>query len=188
MDWGERRIASSDRSDSRMERACGGDADAIGELYAELSPCVAGYLRGSGVRDADDVAGDVFVSVIRGLAKFRGDETAFRRWIFTIAHHRLVDALRKQAVRAIRLPADEPAGVSEDPYDRVLDRVDAAPAVSALRSLTSEQRDVVLLRSVVGLSVADTAAVLKKSSGAVKTLHRRALAALAKLVDGETVS
>jgi RNA polymerase sigma-70 factor (ECF subfamily) len=188
MHWGERRKLSSARSDSRIERARGGDADAIGELYAELSPYVVGYLRGSGVRDAEDVAGDVFVSMIRGLASFRGDEPAFRRWVFTIAHHRLVDALRKQAVRALRLPNDEPGGATEDSYDRVLDRVDAAPAVSALARLTSEQRDVVLLRSVVGLSVADTAAVLKKSSGAVKTLHRRALAALARLVDGETVS
>ena len=58
----------------------------------------------------------------------------------------------------------------------------------ALARLTPEQRDAVLLRSVAGLSVADTAAVLNKSPGAVKTLHRRALAALVRLVDGETVS
>jgi RNA polymerase sigma-70 factor (ECF subfamily) len=66
--------------------------------------------------------------------------------------------------------------------------MDAAPAVRALGCLTPDQRDAILLRSVAGLSVADTAAVLNKSPGAVKTLHRRALAALVRLVDSEAVS
>jgi RNA polymerase sigma-70 factor (ECF subfamily) len=189
MQWGERRVSSSDGSDSRIERARRGEEDAIGALYAELAPGVAGYLRGSGVRDVEDLVGDVFVSMIRGLAGFRGDEAALRRWVFTIAHHRLVDELRKDAVRAAHPPGDERGTVlPEDLYDQVLDRIDAAPAVSALAHVTREQRDAVLLRSVVELSVADTAAVLHKTPGAVKTLHRRALAALTRLVDGETVS
>jgi RNA polymerase sigma-70 factor (ECF subfamily) len=189
MQWGEHGVLSSDRPDSRIERARRGDEDAIGALYAELAPGVAGYLRGSGVRDVEDLVGDVFVSMIRGLARFRGDEAAFRRWVFTIAHHRLVDALRKDAVRAAHPPGDAQGTVlPEDLYDQVLDRIDAAPVVNALARLTPEQRDALLLRSVVGLSVADTAGVLQKSPGAVKTLHRRALAALTRLVDGETVS
>jgi RNA polymerase sigma factor (sigma-70 family) len=188
MHWGERRAPVSEVADSRLERAQRGDADAIGELYSELAPGVGGYLRGSGAPEVEDLAGDVFVAMIRGLAAFQGDETAFRRWVFTIAHHRMVDALRKQSARSVDLPRIRSAVVEEDGYERVLERIDAAPAVSALARLTPEQRDAVLLRSVVGLSVADTAAVLKKSPGAVKTLHRRALAALARLVDGETVS
>jgi RNA polymerase sigma factor (sigma-70 family) len=188
MQWGERRSAVSDTADSRLERAKRGDAEAIGELYCELAPGVAGYLRGSGAPDVEDLAGDVFVAMIRGLTAFQGDETAFRRWVFTIAHHRMVDALRKESARSVDLPRIRPVVCEDDGYDRVLARIDAGPAVNALARLTPEQRDAVLFRSVVGLSVADTAAVLKKSPGAVKTLHRRALAALARLVDGETVS
>ena len=188
MHRGERRSPVSEVADSRLERAKRGDADAIGELYSDLAPGVAGYLRGSGAPDVEDLAGDVFVAMIRGLAAFQGDEAAFRRWVFTIAHHRMVDALRRESARSVDLPRIRSAVVEEDGYERVLERIDAAPAVSALARLTAEQRDAVLLRSVVGLSVADTAAVLQKSSGAVKTLHRRALGALARLVDGETVS
>jgi RNA polymerase sigma factor (sigma-70 family) len=188
MRWGEGRAAVSGSAESRLERAKRGDADAIGELYSELAPGVAGYLRGSGARDVEDLAGDVFVAMIRGLAAFQGDETALRRWVFTIAHHRMVDALRKESARSVELPRVASTVMEEDGYERVLERIDAAPAVSALARLTPDQRDAVLLRSVVGLSVADTAAVLKKSPGAVKTLHRRALATLARLVDGETVS
>ncbi|MDQ1459693.1 MAG: hypothetical protein QOI08_1177 [Actinomycetota bacterium] len=175
--------------DTRIGRARCGDADAIGELYADLLPGVLGYLRGAGACDAEDLAGDVFLAVIRGLAGFEGDETAFRRWVFTIAHHRLIDVLRKDAHRTIGASFTPGVDILEDDtYDRVIGRVDAAPAVRALARLTPDQRDAVLLRSVAGLSVADTAAVLNKSQGAVKTLHRRALAALVRLVDGETVS
>src|SRR2546430_7437574 len=128
-------MAAAEASAGRIDRARRGDGDAIGELYCELSPRVAAYLRGGGVRDVEDLAGDVFVGMIRGLADFRGDEAAFRRWVFTIAHHRLVDALRREAVRAIDLPRHDPRVIDEDLYERVLDRMDAAPAVSALARL-----------------------------------------------------
>ena len=77
--------------------------------------------------------------------------------------------------------------VSEDTYDEMLNRVSASPAVRALEALTPDQRSVVLLRDVADLSVADTAHVLGKKPGAVKTTHRRALAALASRVTGEAV-
>jgi RNA polymerase sigma factor (sigma-70 family) len=174
---------------SRIERARLGDRDAISELYAELSPVVIGYMRGGGARDAEDLAGDVFLSMIRTIAAFDGDEAAFRRWIFTIAHHRLVDMRRRETVRSVEtrfLSRDDDA--LDDPYDHVLEQIDAAPAVRALAQLTPEQRDVVLLRSIACLSIADTAAILERTPGSTKSIHRRALAALARLVDREVVS
>src|SRR5262245_28390314 len=83
-----------------VERARRGDRTAISDIYARLAPHITGYLRGSGARDADDLTGDVFVAMIRGLATFSGDEQAFRRWIFTIAHNRLIDDRRHRALRA----------------------------------------------------------------------------------------
>jgi len=127
--------------------------------------------------------------MMRGLASFDGEESALRRWVFTIAHHRLVDARRRESIRAAGTAlTDWRPGAGNDPFDQVLDQLDAAPAVRALGSLTPEQRDVVLLRSVVGLSVADTAIVLERTPGAIKSLHRRALAALGRAVGHEVVS
>ena len=76
---------------------------------------------------------------------------------------------------------------ADDCYDEMLNRVSASPAIRALEALTPDQRSVVLLRDVADLSVADTAHVLGKKPGAVKTAHRRALAALARRVTGEAV-
>jgi RNA polymerase sigma-70 factor, ECF subfamily len=181
--------AASDGAQSRIDRARRGESSAIADLYAELSPGVVGYLRGAGARDPEDLAGDVFVAMMRGLASFDGDEAALRRWVFTIAHHRLVDARRREMIRASETPLSGwRHGSGNDPFDQVLEQVDAAPAVRALGNLTAEQRDVVLLRSIVGLSIADTAVVLDKTPGAIKSLHRRALATLARPVGRELAS
>ena len=60
-----------------------GDRDAIAEIYRCLAPAVVGYLRGAGAPDPENVAGDVFVCVIRGLPQFAGDGDALRTWTFT---------------------------------------------------------------------------------------------------------
>jgi RNA polymerase sigma-70 factor (ECF subfamily) len=153
------------------------------ELYARYSPSVLGFLRGRGVPDAEDVVGEVFVSVVRSLDRFEGDEEAFRRWLFTIAHRRAVDAHRRQARRheAAVAPQELPeaaAGGADGADATVVEDLGSSPVGRALSRLTDDQRAVLLLRVVADLSVSDTAAVLDKPEGAVKTLHRRALAAL----------
>jgi RNA polymerase sigma-70 factor (ECF subfamily) len=165
-----------------------GASGSLEDLYRELAPAVLGYLRGSGAAEPEDLLGDVFVAVIRGLPNCGDDPAAIRRWVFTVAHHRLVDERRRRVTRARDVTLDlthEPA--TDDTYDELLNRISASPAVRALETLTADQRAVVLLRDVADLSVADTAAVLGKKAGAVKTTHRRALAALASRVTGESV-
>jgi RNA polymerase sigma-70 factor (ECF subfamily) len=158
------------------------------EIYRELAPAVLGYLRGSGAAEPEDLLGDVFVAVCRGLPSWNGDQAALRRWVFTVAHHRLVDERRKVSRRGVRIELDaEHEPWTDTCYDEVLTRVNASPAVAALATLTADQRAVVLLRDVADLSVADTAAVLGKKPGAIKTTHRRALAALASRVNGEAL-
>jgi RNA polymerase sigma-70 factor, ECF subfamily len=159
-----------------------GDRTAFGALYERYSARVLGYVRGLGVSEPEDTLGEVFVSVVRDIGAFAGDEAGFRRWLFTIAHRRAVDAHRARS----RRPEDptDPAGLPDDGAtndapDADLDQLGLGPPVrQAVDLLTEDQRAVVLLRIVADLSVADTAAVLGKQPGAVKTLQRRALAAL----------
>jgi RNA polymerase sigma-70 factor (ECF subfamily) len=139
---------------------------------------VLGYLRAHGVPDAEDVLGDVFVQVVRDLGRFRGDEAALRRWVFSIAHNRMVDWHRRRRRREAALAAvagdrREPA---RDPDGAVVD-----PAlVAALAALTPLQREVVVLRFVADLPLADVARVVRRPVGAVKALQHRALARLAR--------
>jgi RNA polymerase sigma-70 factor (ECF subfamily) len=176
----------------RGHGGAGSSARLADALYRAHAPAVLGYLRGLGIPDAEDVTGEVFVSVVRDLHRFRGDDAGLRRWLFTIAHHRAVDAVRKRTRR--REEAVDPTELrsapvaADDPAEQVTARLSALPAFLALDRLTLDQRSVVLLRLVADLSVAETAEILGKEPGAVKTLQRRALAALHRAVTLEAVS
>src|SRR3954447_4949925 len=145
-------------------------------LYGDLSPRVAGYLRAHGAGDPEDLTGEVFLQVVRGLGGFAGDEAAFRAWVFTIAHRRLVDDLRRRGRRPAGPPLDEvaePAG--GDVRDGAVARLEESAVRAAIESLEGDQRTVLLLRIMGDLTVEQVARALGKRTGAVKALQRRAL-------------
>lgn len=152
-------------------------------VYDDLAPAVLGYFRSHRMRDPEGLTGDVFVSVVRRLGRFEGDEAALRRWVFTIAHNLRVDEIR----RAHRRPesselddADLPASDPE-PFDPSL--------VAALARLTDDQRDVLVLRFVADLSIDAVAELTDRTPGSVKMLQARALDALShdpKVTGGTT--
>jgi RNA polymerase sigma-70 factor (ECF subfamily) len=148
-------------------------ADAAYRLLAEP---VYGYLRSIDRVDADDLFGDVFVAVAARIDGFDGDATALRSWVFTIAHHRVVDWQRRRRRRALlphRRVDDAPA--PGDPFDPQL--------IAALSKLTTDQREVVVLRFVADLPLESVAEITGRTVGAVKALQHRALAQLAALLE-----
>jgi RNA polymerase sigma-70 factor (ECF subfamily) len=172
--------------DLLVAAACAGGGWAFGRLWELLGPGVATYLRARGVRDADDVTSEVFLAAFTGIGRFSGDGAAFRAWLFTIAHHKGVDAHRR---RGPHVDPFDPAGdvdgtapwqgrARRSAEDEALDRVGSAEARRRLDGLTDDQRAVILLRVVADLSLVETAAVLGKPLGAVKALQHRALARL----------
>jgi RNA polymerase sigma-70 factor, ECF subfamily len=177
-----------------LDAARRGEPQALEEIYRELSPPVLGYLRGQGVTDPEDVTSEVFVGMVRGLARFRGDEHDFRTWLFAIAHRRLIDHRRKLG-RRLDSPADPAdltgplASVSVgNVEDEALELLGSGWALAALDRLSQDQRAVILLRVLADLSVEQAAAALGKSLGAVKSLQRRGLATLARSLEREAVS
>jgi RNA polymerase sigma-70 factor (ECF subfamily) len=121
--------------------------------------------------DPEGLTGDVFVAVTQRLAAFEGDDAALRRWVFTIAHHRRVDEIRRATRQVPPGPPLPDVVPPADPFDPDL--------VAALATLTDDQRQVVVLRHVADLSVEDVAAITGRSAGSVKMLSSRGLEALA---------
>ena len=162
---------------------------AIDELYARYSGLVVAYLRGQGAADPEDLASEVFVGVLRGLDSFKGDEAAFRSWLLVIAHRRLLDERRRRgrkpadAVQPHRLHAVPDAGRMGDVEGAALERIGTARVLGALGQLTDDQRTVVLLHTVGGLSLPQISEMLGKRLAAVKSLHRRGLAAAARALN-----
>ncbi len=139
-----------------------------------------GYLRANRGPEPEDTLSEVFLQAARDLPRFEGDERQFRAWIFTIAHHRLIDARRRQARRPVEPVADvdEPDESEPDVAEVALGQIGAEEVKRALAALTEDQRAVLLLRVLGDLSVEQAARALGKRPGAVKALHRRGLAAV----------
>ena len=92
----------------------------VEDVFRRYAAPVHNYLRAAGASDSEDLLSDVFVDVMRGLDRFRGDEDALRRWVFTIAHHRLVDEHRRRARRPAT-PAHAQRHMRSAPPDEPLD-------------------------------------------------------------------
>jgi RNA polymerase sigma-70 factor (ECF subfamily) len=148
-------------------------------LYRDLAPVVFGYLRHQGAREPEDLTSEVFLGAFARLNTFRGSEEQFRSWVFTIAYRRLVDERRRGRI----LP-------SADSDVWANDREGGDVEVDALRyfgrqqvrrlldQISPAQRDVLILRLLGDFTVEQAAAVLGKSTGAVKALQARGLTAL----------
>jgi RNA polymerase sigma factor (sigma-70 family) len=173
-----------------LEAARAGDRAALEALYRELAPAVLGYLRAQGAREPEDLTSETFVGMVRGLPKFDGDVRAFRSWVFSIAHRRLLDQRRRLARRREEPvdPREMPEGLGGDVEREVEESLGSRWALEAVARLTPEQRDVLLLRVLADLAAEEVAQILGKSLGAVKSLQRRALLALARQIDRQGVS
>ena len=130
--------------------------------------------------DPEDVLSEVFLQVARDISTFDGEERGFRSWVFTIAHHRLIDARRHSARRPVDLSSDppEPRGCAEDAAEEALAQIGVEQVHRVLGALSDEQRAVLLLRVLADMSIEDVAKALGKRPCAIKALQRRALAAV----------
>jgi RNA polymerase sigma-70 factor (ECF subfamily) len=163
-----------------------GSVPAFERIYTELAPTIAGYLRFSGVDDVDGLTNEVLAQVHRGLGRFNGDWAGFRSWVFTIAHHRMIDDRRRSRRRPVQVAGEvaleAAAGDVEEEAFSVLADERLARLVG---HLSDDQREVLLLRIVADLSLEATAEALDKTVGAVKSLQHRALAALRRKLEQE---
>jgi RNA polymerase sigma factor (sigma-70 family) len=171
---------SPERFTTLLEAARQGSEAAWQDLYDGLAPVVLGYLRANKAPDPEDVLSEVFLQVARDISKFEGEEPGFRSWVFTIAHHRLIDARRHSARRPVDLSpeAPEPRGRADDAAEEALAQIGLEEVHRVLAALSEDQRAVLLLRVLADMSIEDVAKAVGKRPGAVKALQRRGLAAV----------
>jgi RNA polymerase sigma-70 factor (ECF subfamily) len=155
-----------------------GDGRAFERLLAPVLRDVAGYLRAQVRTEAEDLLQDVLVSVYRALGRFVGDEAQFRTWLFTCARHRVIDHRRAPRRTSPLGDGADLLPASVDVEAEAIGRVSATGTLALLDRLPEMQRQVLLLRIVGQLDVAETAAVLSLRSGTVRVLQHRALQAL----------
>jgi RNA polymerase sigma-70 factor (ECF subfamily) len=162
---------------------------AVSRVYTAYAPALFRFFVAAvGDRHtAEDLTGTVFISAIESLPGFRGPVEALGGWLFRIARHDLFDFRRKQArSRFDRLEdvLDEAAlaAGADDPEELAINRLESGRVLAALQHLSPDQREVLLLRMAAGFTAPEVAAILDKTTGAVKALQHRGLASLARVL------
>ena len=168
-----------------------GDAAAFDTLYVTVQPGLLRYLRGLVGEDAEDVASEAWLQIVRDLPGLR-DTSGFRGWAATIARHRALDHLRHHKRRpAVATPIEDLVQLAAhglDPGDEAVAAVSTEAAVALIATLPRDKAEAVLLRVVMGLDAKAAAAVLGKRPGSVRVAAHRGLrrlaARLAEVPDG----
>jgi RNA polymerase sigma-70 factor (ECF subfamily) len=173
--------------DTGVDAVAAGDPGAVDRLLGAVRPIVVRYCRARLGRQqgnyaaADGVAREVCLAVLSGLRGYRRQGGPFLAFVYRTAAH-AADVAEVRARPGVRIPRQSRVAVrhvTEDgPADRVRDMV---------QDLSGPQRDIVLLRLVVGLSVAETAAAVGSTPGAVRAVQHRALTGLRKALAVEEV-
>ncbi|MFH9983286.1 ECF subfamily RNA polymerase sigma factor, BldN family [Streptomyces sp. NPDC017179] len=184
------RRPAADSDSARMmelvERAQAGEADAFGRLYDQYSDTVYRYIyyRVGGKATAEDLTSETFLRALRRIGTFTWQGRDFGAWLVTIARNLVADHFKSSRFRlevttGEMLDANE---VERSPEDSVLESLSNAALLDAVRRLNPQQQECVTLRFLQGLSVAETARVMGKNEGAIKTLQYRAVRTLARLL------
>jgi RNA polymerase sigma-70 factor (ECF subfamily) len=159
------------------------DEDAWARLYARYREQIYAYIvmRVGDRHTSEDLTADVFVRAIAGIKKYEWRGTPLLAWLYRIAHNTTIDYRKQQARRSGR----EAGSLSVD----IEDRVDSLSALDerndmldAIRALTENQQQVILLRFYGGLSTAQVSTVVNKPETAVKALQARGLRSLRRIL------
>ena len=162
-----------------------GSEVAFSRLWRDGNPALLRYLRVIAPDAAEDIAADTWMQVVRGLAGFRGDEQAWRAWLFTTARRRTIDEGRRRLRRPTAPLAEMPRArlpVSRDAADVVIERLDTRSALALVAGLPALQAEVILLRVVAGLDTETVARLVGRSPGAVRVASHRGLRRLAQVL------
>jgi len=165
-----------------------GNLEAIQRLLAVVRPLAIRYCRarigreGRSFASADDAAQEVCLAVLKGLPSYRDQqERPFLAFVYGIAAHKVADVHRASASNHSKPVSDVPDG----PEQRALRGELSREMTELLKILPEKQREILLLRIVVGLSAEETATALGSTPGAVRVAMHRALTKLRKSMTPE---
>ena len=182
---GTKRSEKRDKELDLIGRAQQGDKPAIGELYRLHVDVIYRYVWGR-VRDdnlAEDLTAQVFLKALEGLPTYKPTGKPFLAWLYRIAYARVVDHWRKQE-RRVEVPLEDTLPAREPRPGELLEaEADWGTAIDLVAQLTDDQQDVIILRFIGEMSMAEVAETLGKTVGATKAIQYRALATLARLLE-----
>ncbi|HEY3007271.1 MAG TPA: sigma-70 family RNA polymerase sigma factor [Micromonosporaceae bacterium] len=181
----QRSIDAADDLSAALASARRGQDAGFLALYRAVQPGLLRYLAALVGPDAEDVASEAWLHVVRDLRTFRGDGAGFAAWAAAVARHRAIDHLRqyrRRPVPAVPVEALIELADRADTAEQALAVISTDDAVALISTLPRREAEAVLLRVVVGLDAESAARVLGTHAGAVRTAAYRGLRRLASRV------
>ncbi len=163
------------------------DEAALSSLYSTYYPRIYNYafLQLGDIHAAEDLASEVMLKLLESIKKYRFRGTPFSAWVFRIARNRLIDLHRRRKRRGEVNLSEPLASMQIGPQTLAERALDRGQLQLALKYLTDEQRQVIVLKFIEGFDNASVARILGRSDGAIKSLQHRALNSLRRVMAGE---
>ena len=167
-----------------VRRAQEYDEPAVEALYQKYYPKIYNYafMQMGDAQAAEDLASDVMLKMIESMHKYTFRGLPFGAWVFRIARNRLIDLHRRRRRRGeVDLSGTLSSALASPQVlaERALER---GQIQVALKHLTDEQRQVIVLKFIQGFDNRSIGKIMGRSEGAIKSLQHRALGALRRLL------
>ena len=169
-----------------LERAINADPVALGMLYDQYVDRIYSYIyhRVGQAEVAEDLTGQVFMRVLEAVRTGKPWRSSFSGWLYRIAHNQVIDYYRRNK-RVTFVDVDEATPIAStdgDPVRLTETRLASEYLREALTEITEEQAQVITLRFLDDLSIAEVASIMDKTEGAIKALQYRAVLALRRVM------
>ncbi|HLY64546.1 MAG TPA: sigma-70 family RNA polymerase sigma factor [Chloroflexota bacterium] len=177
----------ADRIGDLVERASKGSGDAFGQLYQIYVDRIYNYIyykTGHSV-DAEDLTEQVFIKAWEAIRRFRFEGKPFAAWLFKVARNVVIDHYRTRKNNSDLSEVINAVAKEGDPEAFAQRRATAHVLMTAIRHLTDEQQQVILLKFVDGMDNTEISATMGKKEGAIRALQYRALLALQRILQDE---
>lgn len=183
---GESARAEVDSQELLLERARRADPEALAELYDQYVDRIYAYIyhRIGQTEVAEDLTGQVFMRMLEAIQAGHPWRTSFSGWLYRIAHNLVIDFYRRrQRATFVELDGAAPIQATDgDPWRAAELRLESQRVRKALQMLTEEQSQVITLRFLEELSIAEVADLMGKTEGAIKALQYRAILTLKRMM------
>jgi RNA polymerase sigma-70 factor (ECF subfamily) len=163
-----------------------GDRDAFGQLYGHYHPAIYRFVAAkvSFRHEAEDITHEVFLKAWKSLPSYKEKGFPFSSWLYRIARNRVIDHYRtKKNDSDIENVSDEFVKIVDDIEESIDHLIDFERVREKLSQLSSDQQDVLILKFVEDMEIAEIASILKKKEGAIRIIQHRALNKLKQLLE-----
>ncbi len=166
-----------------VKGAVNGDAAAFSQLYEIYFDRVYRYIyfKIKKQNESEDLTQEVFIKAMNAIGSYKIGEIPFSAWLFRIAHNQIIDYIRKSSrVQVSSLNEATTSLITDDPVSNAEKNIQLEELMRAIETLPPAQQEVITLRFIVGLGIAEIAQLLGKSTGTIKALQFTATESLKK--------